>query len=200
LIEGSAHAREAVDKNNNIMAAFKFGAYVGQCQLNKFNMLLHALIVAAGQHLGLDGAAEVGYLFRPLINEKHYNPGLWLACVNGFCYLLKKHGFSGFGRRHNHAPRTFADRGYKIDNPHARVARNGQMKPLARIYGCQGCVWPPAEKSFRRSVAYHFNGFQKTPLAPLARRTGDRSAFNETMLPNDARGHFNFMRLFAERK
>ena len=43
-IECSPHAREAVHKNNNIMAAFQFDLDMRQREFSQFNMLLHGLI------------------------------------------------------------------------------------------------------------------------------------------------------------
>ncbi|MBK7772487.1 MAG: hypothetical protein IPI48_18720 [bacterium] len=59
VVEGASHARQAVDQQHHVVAAFGLAAHLRHRQLAEPYMRLDAVVVVAGQHLGRHRAAEV---------------------------------------------------------------------------------------------------------------------------------------------
>ena len=89
---------QAVEQDDDVAVAFDepFGAL--QHQVGDLDVLLRRAVEGGGHHLGLHGAAHVGHLFGPLIEEEHHEVHFLVVLHDALADLLEEGRLPGFRR------------------------------------------------------------------------------------------------------
>ena len=149
-MEGAGHARQTVDEQDDLAAAFKLGLNVGQHQFGQFYMLIRLVVDRAGDDLGARySPPEVCHFFGTLIDEQHDDTALRRADADGLHDLFEQNGFAGTRRRDDQLPGALADGGDQVHDAHALHAGGAKVETLVRIHGHQVCKPAAALKGVR---------------------------------------------------
>ena len=160
-----------------------------QQQLGQGRVLGRALVAGAGEHLGRDGAPEVGQLLGALVDQQHHDARRRPLGADGAGDLLQQRGLAGLRRRDDQAARAFADGRQQIHRAHGDVAARAEVEALGRVHRDELAEGGAGAVSRRRQAADRGDAGQLAARPALHDRPGHRGPLDQGVFLQEAGRH-----------
>ena len=156
------------------MAAFYKATRFFKHHIGNLYVTLCRLIEGRCNHLCLNAALHIRYLFRTLVNKEHNLINLRVIVCNGISYALEQHCFTGLRLSDDKSALSLADRSKHVYNSAGivlLVAMAKQIKLLVREKGSQEVEGYTVAYEFRPAAVDIFDANQREVFVTLLRRT-----------------------------
>ena len=173
-IIGTGQTGDGIQEDHHIVTAFHQTAGFVQHHIGHFDVALGRFVKSGSYDLGFYGALHVRHFFRTLVHQQDDFVYFRMIVGNGIGNGLQKHGFTGFGLRHDEAALAFADgrkHVYHTDALVFLVSMTQKIELLGREQGSEEVEGDPVPHKFRRAAVDEFDFHQREILVSLARRT-----------------------------